>query len=149
MDEAEFEATPYEMQTIVQFPRILNLRRLDDMFDYIAEHVPARVNYVGEVSNIFDGLIPDETRKVFKTRDKEYGEIRGTVRTSNPFAGTMFRVEHGGKSEKYFDKLVFETPGKDGLEEISQEELDLMDKVRETIDDYFAENSRVNLPYGL
>jgi len=145
----EFEATPYEMQTIVQFPRILNLRRAEDLMSYVSANVPARVFYQAEIAGQFNEGITPQQEGYFSRSDKYVRDITGRITRFKPFAGTQFRFEHGGKSGRYFDSLVFETPGYDRLDEINPGELRLMDSVREAIDDYFAEHPRVKFNYGL
>ncbi|MDD5699922.1 MAG: hypothetical protein PHH00_01875 [Candidatus Nanoarchaeia archaeon] len=128
----------------INFPRILNLRRIKELLVYVSKEVQAKINYsVGLNGRINECASPeDESLGVGKT--EEYVErISGTIIVPKDFVFVQFNLQQGGKSHTYFDKLRFDTGSYD-FDELNPQVVALMDKVREKVEGYFSRKAQVS-----
>jgi hypothetical protein len=127
-------------RTTIQFPRILNLRRVNDLFSHISKELPARVYYGAELNVRFNEGISPEQEQYIKKRESFIGRVGGMITTFKPYVSTQYTLEQGGKSRRFFDTLRFMiTPGYD-LEELNPEEVELMDRTKRAAERYFSEH---------
>lgn len=122
----------------INFPRILNLRRIKELLAYVSKEIPVRIAYSVGLKGHINECASSKDEFFDTAKREEYVEsINGTIIAPRGFVCVQFSFKQGGKSHTYFDKLRFET-GPYDFDEINPKEVALMDMVREKVQGYFS-----------
>ncbi len=133
---------PSELERItINFPKILNLRRIKELLAYISKEVSAKISYSVMLRGVLNegAVFPEEESFAIK-RDEYIDNIAGVITTPKDLISVPFIFKRGGRSHRYFDKLKFNIGAYD-FNEVNPRQIALMDNVREKVKEYFSKKS--------
>ena len=120
-------------RTTINFPKPLNLKQSEKLFDYISRNLPANLNYTVEVHN--DTYYNSEKKKALKSKGPV--KITGTISNAKKVMSfDSFRTENKGEDYTHLYSIKFNHLFSN-LSEYRPEVIGLWDDVRNLTEKYF------------